>query len=63
MLRDPANQDSVLQILLDCGFNSKSTFNTAFKKQVGRTPLEYRLLHNPAARSSDSSFRTTLAGN
>ncbi len=32
----------VLQILLDCGFSSKSSFNTAFKKHVGMTPSAFR---------------------
>lgn len=35
-------QCSVLQILLESGFNSKSSFNTAFKKQVGLTPSTFR---------------------
>ena len=33
---------SVLDILLASGFNSKSSFNTAFKKQIGMTPSAYR---------------------
>lgn len=33
---------SILDILLASGFNSKSSFNTAFKKQVGMTPSEFR---------------------
>ncbi|MEO0608507.1 MAG: helix-turn-helix domain-containing protein, partial [Pseudomonadota bacterium] len=33
---------SVLQVLLESGFNSKSSFNTAFKKQVGLTPSAFR---------------------
>lgn len=32
----------ILQILLESGFNSKSSFNTAFKKHVGMTPSAYR---------------------
>jgi len=36
-------QDSVLQVLLDCGFRSKSSFNTAFKKHVGMTPSAFRV--------------------
>jgi AraC-like DNA-binding protein len=32
---------TLLGIALDSGFNSKATFNRAFKKQTGKTPLEY----------------------
>ncbi len=34
----------VTSIAFDVGFNSKSTFNTAFKKIVGHSPLAYRNL-------------------
>lgn len=32
---------TLLSIALDCGFNSKSTFNRAFKKHTGNSPGEY----------------------
>ncbi len=32
---------SILGIALDCGFNSKSSFNQVFKKTTGKTPSEY----------------------
>ncbi len=48
-LRDPAFDDqTMLRILYESGFNSKSSFNAAFKRHVGMTPSDYRRLHRPA---------------
>ncbi len=33
-------QHTLLSLALDCGFNSKSTFNRAFRKQYGYSPRE-----------------------
>lgn len=43
ILKDPDKRHlTILEILYDVGFNSKSSFNTAFKRYVGKTPTEYR---------------------
>jgi len=43
ILKDPGKKDlTVLEILYQVGFNSKSSFNTAFKKYTRLTPTEYR---------------------
>jgi AraC-like DNA-binding protein len=42
-LKDPAySTQTVLEIALDSGFSSKTTFNTVFKRVTGITPTAYR---------------------
>lgn len=41
--------DTVLEIGFEVGFNSRSTFNTAFKKHVGSTPSAYRNVASEAS--------------
>jgi len=41
MLSEKKTQKTVLEILLETGFNSKSTFNRIFKQYTGATPTQY----------------------
>lgn len=42
LLLDQSNQKyTILAIAYDCGFNSKSSFNTIFKQYTGKTPSDY----------------------
>lgn len=42
MLLEPSGKKTVLEVLYETGFNSKSTFNNTFKKMTGMTPTEFR---------------------
>jgi AraC-like DNA-binding protein len=45
---------SVLEIALEVGFNSKSTFNTAFRKHTGVTPTDFRAQNGASERKNQS---------
>jgi AraC-like DNA-binding protein len=46
LLTNPADKKiTVLEILYEVGFNSKSSFNTLFKKYTGLTPSEFKKKH------------------
>ncbi len=48
IIKDPkSNSLTIASISVDSGFNSLSSFNTSFKKFVGKTPSAYRNIHNP----------------
>lgn len=38
----PEPKMTILEIMYEVGFNSKSSFNTAFKKMTGQTPSEFK---------------------
>jgi YesN/AraC family two-component response regulator len=40
-----ANEDTVLNIAMEVGFNARSSFYKVFKKEIGKTPTEYRKSH------------------
>lgn len=43
LLANPEQRSkTIIDVMADCGFNSKATFNTFFKKTVGLTPSQYR---------------------
>ncbi len=62
-LNNPVLQVNILSLAFDCGFNSRSSFNSYFKKITGYTPSAYRKiqLEKPAARPG-SGARQTNAG-
>ena len=45
MLAESCQGKTITDIYTAAGFNSKSVFNTFFKKHVGMTPSEYRREH------------------
>jgi AraC-like DNA-binding protein len=63
ILNDPfANNRTMLDVLFDCGFNSKTTFNRTFKKFTGYTPSDYRKNQN-LSQMKDDSFEKQVSIN
>ena len=48
-LTDPTDQRTILDVAFACGFGSKSTFNTVFKRMTGHTPSEFRRIRRTAS--------------
>ncbi|MEF9477974.1 helix-turn-helix domain-containing protein [Chryseobacterium sp. 1B4] len=42
LLKEPDSKLSILGIAYESGFNSKTSFNTTFKKVTGQTPSEFK---------------------
>ncbi|MDW3190836.1 MAG: helix-turn-helix domain-containing protein [Cytophagales bacterium] len=45
--KNPDPKLTILEVMYKVGYNSKSSFNTQFKKKTGLTPSAFRKQHNP----------------
>jgi AraC-like DNA-binding protein len=59
-LNDPSLQVNILSLAFDCGFNSRSSFNSYFKKITGYTPSAYR--KNQPLRPAGGAGRSAAGG-
>lgn len=51
----------LLSLALDCGFNSKASFNRAFRAHTGYSPSQWRLAQNPPNSHTPNSEATARA--
>lgn len=49
LLAHQESRKTILEVMYESGFNSKSVFNTAFKQATGMTPSQYRKEHPRAS--------------
>jgi AraC-like DNA-binding protein len=60
LLRPASSRRPLIEIALECGFGSKSTFNAAFKRFTGLSPTDFRRgLPGTAARTAPAPSRPT----
>ncbi|GAB5407708.1 MAG: hypothetical protein BalsKO_00730 [Balneolaceae bacterium] len=48
LLEHSSSSKNITEIMYEVGFNSKSVFNTTFKKMTGMTPSQFRKFKNTA---------------
>ena len=61
-MKDPAcDRITLLGIAYDCGFNSKTTFNRAFKQITGKSPVEYKAQLKKERPNHDSELLSRSA--
>jgi AraC-like DNA-binding protein len=48
---------TLLGVAFDCGFNSKATFNRAFKKHTGQSPSEYEAIQRGANHHEQTNHK------
>lgn len=58
-LNNPALEVNILSLAFDCGFNSRSSFNSYFKKITGHTPSAYRKITFESQAGQDTAAVNT----
>jgi AraC-like DNA-binding protein len=61
-LNNPTLQVNILSLAFDCGFNSRSSFNSYFKKITGHTPSAYRKIPFESRPGSNAEVLPAGAG-
>ncbi|MEW6367377.1 MAG: helix-turn-helix transcriptional regulator [Acidobacteriota bacterium] len=58
LLKDPEHKRTILEVAYQSGFNSKATFNSAFRKSAGMTPSRFRKAREGILGSDSARGRT-----